>query len=241
MFYDLQLTVMIKKNETCSASRFITYAAQTDNLPGSFDDGHTKYGPDDSVKLTEIEPGKYVKIYLRFIDTTILVRQIGRYFTFAIKMPVGIIQESHVKDTLELCASGCPTQERINYQKYLAQQKNQVLNVTPDSAGSGGVVMTRTDAVELCKQANVVDFYFDSCVFDLMTTGDKDFTAAAYQAWQDLIELTPGLQMSQTNRTDLTKYDQIHSGQAVTTSACGTRIILLTVILCIVQHFYHKS
>ncbi|XP_069138024.1 repulsive guidance molecule A-like [Argopecten irradians] len=228
-----KLTVVIKKNEDCAAHRFVTYAAQTDHLPGSFDDGSTTYGQDNSVRLYEIEPGKHIKIYLRFIDTTIVVRQIGRYFTFAIKMPQDVINKSREEDVLELCVRGCPQQERINYQKYLAEKKNKIL--PPTGVSSDSIEMQRSDAVRLCKQAKVVDFYFDSCVFDLMTTGDKVFTVSAYQAWQDLIELTPEMRQTQTNRTDLSRYDNMHSSAATyrTNYTSSFRILILTILVCL--------
>lgn len=212
-----KLTVIIKKNEDCASGQFITYTAQTDSLPGSFSLGQTHYGPEKSVEIIEKEPGKKVEIYLRYIDTTIKVQQIGRYFTFAIKMPEEVLNSSKIKDNLELCVQGCPNNERIDYTKFFSEVQNK------GHLGKMGL----NKAIKICRDASVMDFYFDSCVFDLLTTGDENFTAAAYQAWQDLIELNPELIITQGNRTDL----PIRSDSVRTHP--WSRILLLSVLLCV--------
>ena len=222
----LQLTVMIKKNEDCAADKFKTYMAQTDHLPGTFTDGQTHYGPERSVHLRVLEPGKHVEIYFRYIDTTIRVRQIGRYFTFAIKMPEEVVDESQKLDDEQLCIQGCPKRERIDYQQYIADKRKAVIE-------RNGIKMTRNDAIELCRSEKVVDFYFDSCVFDLMTTGDTNFTIAAHQAYQDLIAMSPENVQGQENRTDFKNYDEIHSGGSRTACPSSCWILVLTVLLCL--------
>lgn len=198
-----KLTVVIKKNEDCASHDFVTYRARTNYLPGTFENGRSDVGPDKSVAIQVMEPGKHVEIYLRFIDTTIRVRQIGRYFTFAIKMPQEIVEQSLGDDTQQLCVQGCPEQEQINYKKYLAE-KRKIMDLN-----QGDIAMTSERASELCRQSQVVDFYFDSCVFDLMTTGDENFTIAAHQLLEDLTELSPDIVKTQENRTYL-NYEEIH-------------------------------
>ncbi|KAK3096745.1 hypothetical protein FSP39_002856 [Pinctada imbricata] len=225
---------MIKKNVDCAANEFKTYMAQTDHLPGTFSDGMTHYGPDRSVYLRVLEPGKNIEIYLRYIDTTIRVRQIGRYFTFAIKMPESIVDESRKLDEEQLCIQGCPKRERIDYQRFLAEKRKVALEK------HGSIKMTREEASDLCRKEKVVDFYFDSCVFDLMTTGDTNFTMAAYQAWQDLIILSPEFVPRHQNRTDFKKYDdEIHSGSRRTTQSEYFWIIVLSVLICV--YFRHTD
>lgn len=46
-------------------------------------------------------------------------------------------------------------------------------------------------AVVLCKEYNMTDYYLDSCIFDLMATGDKSFRVAALTAQRDLWEHDP--------------------------------------------------
>lgn len=219
-----KLTVIIKKNEDCASDQFITYTAQTDNLPGSFSLGQTHYGPEKSVEIMEKELGKSIEIYLRYIDTTIKVQQIGRYFTFAIKMPEEVLNSSRMNDNPELCVQGCPTDERIDYAKYFSEVRHRKNHNSK---------MALSKATEICRDASVVDFYFDSCVFDLLTTGDENFTAAAYQAWQDLIELNPELRKTQLNRTELL-LDPSNSASTMRTKHIdSSRILLLSVLLCL--------
>ena len=194
-----QLTVVIKQHEECAASHFVMYQAQTDYLPGTFEDGRTHFGPEKSVQITEVDAGKHVEIYLRYIDTTLLVRQVGRYITFAIRMPDELVNASRnyrEGSNLQLCVMGCPRNERINYRKLVAQKHIRL-------KGMNGEMLTRTmsrdEAVSKCREANVVDFYFDSCVFDLMTTGDTNFTVAAHKAFEDILRLHP--EKKHTNRT----------------------------------------
>ncbi len=206
MFVVFQLTVVIKRQDDCAERHFLTYQAQTDYLPATFDDGREYAGLEKSVQITEVDAGKHVEIYLRYIDTTIIVRQIGRYFTFAIRMPEEIVNMSLADDpdSIQLCAKGCPKSERINYKEFLAQKHSRLKDLTAENS----VMISRDTAEEKCRSARVVDFYFDSCVFDLMTTGDSNFTLAAYHALQDVLRLHPRAASMHENRTNLDKIDQ---------------------------------
>lgn len=205
---------MIKRNEECGASRFVTYQAVTDSLPQAFDDGRTHFGPDRSVQITEVDPGKHVEIYLRFIDTTLIVRQVGRYFTFAIKMPEDLVKHSADQnpDGIQLCVKGCPQSEQINYREYLAHKHSRLKALTEQSDME--IAMNRDLAEAKCREANVVDFYYDSCVFDLMTTGDSNFTQAAHSALQDVLRLYPQAAKMHKNRTSLEEIDKQYSSSA---------------------------
>lgn len=204
-----QLTVVIKRNDDCAANRFVTYQAQTDILPGVFDDGRSAFGQEESVKITEVDPGRHVEIYLRYIDTTLIVRQIGRYFTFAAKMPEEIIEESRsYTNSIQLCVKGCPMSERIDYKQFLARKHNKLKMKNSLEQMTSLTAMSRDVAEILCRKANVVDFYFDSCVFDLMTTGDTNFTIAASNALRDVLQLMPQTARMHKNRTDLKEIDR---------------------------------
>ena len=45
--------------------------------------------------------------------------------------------------------------------------------------------MSRKEAYSKCKETKITGFYLDSCLFDLLTTGDKNFSAAAWHALDD--------------------------------------------------------
>ena len=100
--------------------------------------------------------------------------------------------------------------------------------------------MTRDQAMRECQYAKLTDFYFDSCVFDLMATGDKNFTQAAFYAQEDLKRLDPKSARMISNRTSLDLYDHllssapsIRTGSSVTLSWC---LCFISVTLTLWQH-----
>lgn len=214
-FY-LQLTVLIKKNRDCASTGYILYQANSHLLPSTFEDGETKYGKSHSVSLTEIDPGKHVEIVLKYIDTTIVIHLVGNYLTFAIRIPEELLPGNSTNtNSLELCVRGCPSREIIDYQKFLALKEDEVQE--------RNVNMTRKYAAELCRSANLVDFYFDSCVFDLLTTGNETFKLSARSALQDVLKLHPDFILK--NETTLPSF----SGGALSyrTSTCSHLLLIL--------------
>ena len=224
------MTVLIKKNEDCASRRYLTYQAQSDSaiLPNTFEDGQRYYGASRSVELKEVDPGKHIEIYIKYINTTILVRHIGSYLSFAISMPEELLNSTE-QSALELCVRGCPRSELINYQEYLALKEK--------STFGGEIVMPRVEAEKVCRNSGLVDFYFDSCVFDLMTTGDKNFTLAAVASFQDILRLSPEESKTWKNRTSLEEYDMLYSGSTSlrTSNSVSFRILTLTLIACILS------
>lgn len=169
-----KVTVIIKAHPPCAHEK--TYEAVTDNLPNTFVDGTQSSGVERSVRIRDRDPGKHVEILVKYIATTIVVRQVGHYLTFAVRMPKEVANQGEHETGLQLCVKGCPATERIDHNQVL-------LNGAAGVGGSGG--MSRDSAVALCRAINVTDFYFDSCVFDLMTTGDASFSKAANEAMLD--------------------------------------------------------
>lgn len=242
-----QLTVIVKSHPECGSSQFQTYQAQTDSLPGSFDDGHNVYGSHGGLELVEVEPNKHVEIHIKYINTTVVVRQIGRYFTFAIRMPEELVNSSHSRGELELCTRGCPASERINYQEYLAERRDRVPQVSStydlededDDGSISNKPLSRHEAEAACRDAQLVDFYFDSCVFDLMATGDRNFTLAAIIALKDLLHLDPAMAKQLSNRTDPELKDAGYSGAPSLVSRQSVVLrVTWTVVLALVTLFY---
>ncbi|XP_064608049.1 repulsive guidance molecule A-like [Liolophura sinensis] len=226
-----KLTVVIKRNDECAANRFVTYQAQTDHLPGTFDEGRTHYGQDKTVRLVEKDPGKHVEIYISYIDTTVIVRQIGRYFTFSINMPEKILNETRLpysaSSKLQLCVDGCPAKERFDYQAFLSQKYSKLKSELVGSV----TAMSRDDATELCREAGVIDFYFDSCVFDLMTTGDTNFTIAANTAYNDVLRLDPNVDKILEKRQNLSHLQIMVPSEGARTSGSWTGLTLMALII----------
>lgn len=219
---------MIKGHEDCAARRFVTYQADAHFLPSTFDDGSVHFGPDRSVILEEITPNRHIEIYLRYIDTTVVVRHYHKFLTVSLLMPEKILNQStsHLADgdvairTLELCSRGCPDNQRIDYMAYLASAhsvrlrppESQRLFATEKNSVAGmEVVMTRQQALEWCQQLRLVDFYLDSCVFDLLNTGDTNFSEASVDAQADTVRLHPDGAGTLQNRTELGDLPDIRS------------------------------
>lgn len=199
-----KVTVIIKETGSPCA-QYKTYEAQVDNVPSAFIDGTQSSGIGDDrfvrIKEKDSAPHSHIEIVIRYIATTVVIRQTGRYLTVAIRMPKDIVRQgvSPGAEGMQLCSNGCPTSEQIPYKKMLAMAspKHKATISRSDTA------VSRDEAIAKCKEYNLTDFYFDSCVFDLMTTGDKGFGEAANKALQDLLRLNPKLASEQRNRTVL--------------------------------------
>ncbi|KAK7065580.1 hypothetical protein SK128_001410, partial [Halocaridina rubra] len=85
------------------------------------------------------------------------------YLTVLVTMPVGVLEETE-GDELQLCRQGCPAYERLD---------------KPGVSPIKIIRMTTDKAAILCKEYNITDYYLDSCIFDLVTTGDVSFRIAA--------------------------------------------------------------
>lgn len=211
-----QMSVLIKSNPECASDRYILYEATSDQLSSTFTDGQTKYGRSNSVKLIEVDPGKHVEIFIQYIDTTIVIRLVGSYLTFFVKMPVEFLNSS--SSGFSLCTKGCPKKEIIDYQKYLAyKQKDSAISNKNSSAS-----LTVEEAMALCQKDPqvLVDFYYDSCVFDLFTTGNLTFKDAASAALQDVLRFDPNFTKNSKNRTTLVEYKELVASSAVRTTSC---------------------
>lgn len=160
------------------------YQAEMDELPAAFADG-SKNGGDkhgaNSLRITEKVSGQHVEIQARYIGTTIVVRQVGRYLTFAVRMPEEVVHAVDDRDSqgLYLCLRGCPLNQQIDFQASRAPE-GPAAPAAPDT-------FPYETAVARCKERlPVEDLYYQACVFDLLTTGDVNFTLAAYYALEDV-------------------------------------------------------
>ncbi|KAG0724494.1 RGM domain family member B [Chionoecetes opilio] len=170
----LQVTVLVKEHGACGSER--TYEASAEALPKAFVDGTTWTGGSALSPHTQVQervPGEHVLITVSRINATVAVRKIEKYLTVLVTLPESEVGEG---GELQLCVGGCPISERIP-------------RFPPPPMFSPA--MAKSQAVKLCKEYNVTDYYLDSCIFDLMATGDKSFRVAALAAQRDLWEHDP--------------------------------------------------
>lgn len=193
-------------------------AEVTDNLPAAFDDGtvssgdpiHTSASADGTTGkvralwISERSPGHHVELHAGYIGVTVIVRQLGHYLTLAVRIPEELAQAYDATQDLQLCLNGCPSGERIDQAGHLPlplsplglqlQQlrRPSYSSQTQASPYAAMQVFGVEGAKERCReQLEVQDIYFHSCVFDLLTTGDANFTVAAYSALKDMESLHP--------------------------------------------------
>ncbi|XP_058870078.1 repulsive guidance molecule A-like [Acipenser ruthenus] len=180
-----KITVIFKRFQGCTEQK--VYQATTEDLPSAFLDGTREGGGSLRILERGREGGgsssSQVEIQARYIGTSIIVRQVGRYLTFAIRVPEDTLNFSEEGSGLQLCLHGCPRSELI--------KEHTLSGPVP-----GPVAPRRSYTVERatakCREIlQVEDVYFQSCVFDLLTTGDPEFSMAAYGALEDLKALPP--------------------------------------------------
>lgn len=147
------------------------YKAEVDNLPAAFEDGSVNGGErpgGNSLTIQEHIPGRHVEIQAAYIGTTIVVRQAGKQLSFSIRAAEEVAGSFTDEQDLQLCVGGCPPSQRISRSECYG----------------GGITAER--AHRLCKEKlPVEDVYFQSCVFDVVTSGDTNFTLAAHGALED--------------------------------------------------------
>jgi RGM family protein len=222
----LQVTIVIRGRSTPCADEK-TYEATSDApLPAMFIDGTQRSGPDESVVLTVYEQQR-IEIHVRYIETTLIVRQAGSYLAFSARMPEELVSfgsggGDFSDSSLQLCVRGCPASERL------------------DPIAERGHKLPWDKAVERCRRSdsnevtnNLTDHYLDWCVFDVMTTGDSavanDFTAAAHSAQADVLRLDPA---SLKNKTRPHPEENPNYSRA---SVAGCPSVLFVLLIAVLQ------
>lgn len=216
-----KLSVIIKDHDECAERKL--YQATSGNLPAYFVDGTQEAGYGHSVIIAEIVPGEHVEIHIKYIATVIVIRQQGQYLQFAIRMPEDLIHGVEGEDN-QLCVRGCPSRERINYKEFLKDFETEKSQ--------------RQSSVAQCREANVIDDYLDSCVFDLLTTGDQNFTKAAQHAMMDVNRLHPKASVMLKNRTSVFEDEELYnllngSGENSASSTRTNSLLRLQLFSCL--------
>ncbi|CAL8253990.1 unnamed protein product [Merluccius merluccius] len=206
-----KITVIFKFSQGCTDQK--VYQATTEDLPSAFQDGTRSGGESGSLAIMErggvSGAGRQVKIQARYIGTSIIVRRVGRYLTFAIRMPEDLLDYAEEDNGgLQLCLHGCPRNELIK-EHTLGRQSQHPRAPGPGQEPGHHLLLPplhQTYTVELatarCRETlQVEDVYFQSCVFDLLTTGDPEFSMAAFGALEDLKALPPSKLRQNSPRT----------------------------------------
>ncbi|KRZ37516.1 Repulsive guidance molecule A, partial [Trichinella pseudospiralis] len=216
-----KITVIIKSLTGCTEQKM--YEATREFLPSAFVDGttHSEELPSGTagesrpagkwpthrpaVVIRELVANEHVEIFIRYISTRLTVRLAGGYLLFSVKVPEEIVAQRSSASALQLCLTGCPAGERLDYKEMLADPERLL-----PALGVTGPAMRRYSAERLCKEAGAADFFFDACVFDLLVSGDQQYRHSAALALRDIRQLYPAYSRNyETNRTDLRLYDML--------------------------------
>ncbi|KAL2094079.1 hypothetical protein ACEWY4_011391 [Coilia grayii] len=224
-----KLTIIFKNFQECVDQKM--YHAETDELPAAFADGSKNGGERhgaNTLQIVEKVPGQHVEIQARYIGTTIVVRQVGRYLTFAVRMPDEVVRSVEDQDNqdLYLCLHGCPSSQRIDFRAFRAHAaaESQAQGRAARPAPHHG--FTHQAAVAKCKERlPVEDMYFHSCVFDLLLSGDINFTMAAFYALEDVKVLHSNKDKHHIFERDM--HNGSHKG------ACSVLLLLLNLLLLV--------
>ncbi|XP_072284316.1 hemojuvelin [Pyxicephalus adspersus] len=172
-----KLTIIFKNMKQCIDQK--VYQAEVGNMPAAFDDGSVNGGRragGSSLTIHEREPGKYIEIQAAYIGTTIRIRQLDKQLSFSLRMAEEISQAFPEEQDLQLCVGGCPSGQWISRTKDLSRTTGMDLEMARSLCG---------------EKLTIEDVYFQSCVFDLMASGNGNLTDAAYHALEDAKDFHP--------------------------------------------------
>ncbi|XP_054836633.1 repulsive guidance molecule A-like isoform X2 [Eublepharis macularius] len=223
-----KITLIFKSFPGCSEQK--VYQATTEDLPLAFTDGTRNGGLQEglgSLQILEKPDVRQVEIQAHHIGSTVIIRQVGRYLTFAIRVPEDILGTSELSTNLQLCLQGCPQNELIQ-EHWLSPASSDLLRPSSRQA------YTVESATEQCSHLlPVEDMYFQSCVFDLLTTGDSEFSVAAYGALEDMKALNPSrLQLHPASKAAHSAGRRPSLGQRAAVLLPGLLVFLLLPIQC---------
>ncbi|KAB1260982.1 Hemojuvelin [Camelus dromedarius] len=174
-----KLTIIFKNMQECIDQK--VYQAEVDNLPAAFEDGSINGGDrpgGSSLSIRTANPGSHVEIQAAYIGTTIIIRQTAKQLSFSIRVAEDVARAFSAEQDLQLCVGGCPPSQRLS-----RSERSRRGAITIDTAR------------QLCKEGlPVEDVYFHSCVFDVLISGDPNFTVAAQAALEDARAFLPDLE-----------------------------------------------
>lgn len=122
-----------------------------------------------------------------------------------------------------MCLANCPLDQRVEFKLALSsddywsndRRSPSPIGRNPSSSFSNSQPLKSRlkldTAALLCRASNLTDFFFDACVFDLMTSnGDLTFRESAKLALDDIRRhWPPYTKHYESNRSDLTPYKSL--------------------------------
>ncbi|XP_058503882.1 hemojuvelin [Solea solea] len=165
-----KITVIFKNMRECVEQQL--YQAELDNVPAAFADGSVSSGErrgHRSLTVSTQSPGRHAEIRASHIGTLLVVRQSGRSLGLSVLSPRGVTQAFGPEQDLQLCVWGCPASQRLN-------------TLRPPQSSLPVSISAHAHCAALLPARDV---YYQACVFDLITSGDLNSSAAAVTALHD--------------------------------------------------------
>lgn len=213
----MQVTVIAKADPDCAGDRYSTYHAQSGHLPATFDSGRTELGSAAGVHIRQVT-AEHVEISFRRIAATIVLRVFGAVYSVVIAMPLEVIrrQDGRRDAPIQLCLSQCPVDERIS-----SYDMERVLQ-------RSGSMTYRSEVRSRCSDEGLKDAYLQSCVFDVIVSGDFNISNSSIFSYEDGRRLTLGVRHI-ANDIELAAAEGVRDayGRASRTVANGFWIIAL--------------
>ena len=227
-----QVAVIVKYHGDCAASdgRHLTYFADEGRLPTTWNEG---VAVTKGVEVFETVPAEQVKIRLFHAATVVTVRLVGRYYSVSVLLPTTLINQVDrgPRNTgaelaaNQLCRNGCPTTEIVDLDSFFQQTARRQEKAKRTTGALGGrTVLPFPVAVQTCVGTVGLSGYpVDSCIFDLLNTGDLSFAQlSAKSALADFRSVLgeTGLMMSLNNDSiGATFAEQLKAEAEMTSSA----------------------
>lgn len=167
-----QITIIFKNWRQCIDQQL--YQAELDNVPAAFADGSVWSGErrgQRSLTVRTQSPGRHAEIRASHIGTLVVVRQSGRSLGLSVRSPRAVVEAFGPEQDLQLCVWGCPPSQRFD-----------TLRPRPPDPAPLPPVRAEAHCAALLPARDV---YYHACVFDAVTSGDLNSSAAAVGALQD--------------------------------------------------------
>ncbi|KAJ7985648.1 hypothetical protein DPEC_G00354240 [Dallia pectoralis] len=211
-----KITIIFKNWRQCMEQQI--YQAELDNVPAAFVGGAVTSGEPHgrpSLTVSSDQPGRYAEISADHIGTTLVVRQTGRSLSLSIRLPRAIAEAFTPEQDLQLCVYGCPA----------VQLLEPLPEPSPPFSWTSGhpSVVTQAHCAALLP---VRDIYYQACMFDVLATGDLNWSLAAVAALED----------ARTMISDPSMLHLLPVGAAGRSSPCLPGILALVMVLeCLVS------
>jgi len=230
--------VIAKHYGDCVApgGRHLTYFADEGRLPSTWNDesDDSTVTPLRGVDIYEAIPAELVEIHLFHASTVVSLRLVGRYYSVSVLQPVTLPNRSENFTTelasIQLCHTGCPHKETVDLETFFRQTvRRQVKAKRTAGRRNRKAVLPLPVALQTCMKAvNLSGYLTDSCIFDLLNTGDFSFAQlSAKGALSDVRAVLRGSELTAALNNDSIGATVAHSlkAEVKVTSTAGYPLV----------------